>query len=116
MDKRQITSLMQRLFYGDLGPAEYVHLAEGNELNRVRVDALLEQFIPGDQLLFFVNSQNCSSGRRDEAFEKIQRLLQVGRVKVADPRFEGKVVIDPLGVGAGVRSNPSFKQTPDGAA
>jgi hypothetical protein len=103
MNNREITSLMHRLFYGDFGPADYVHLMVDDKLDRVRVNSLLERFIPGDEFLIFANSNHCALSSRADAFEHIDRFMQLGRVKIADPRFEGRVIIEPLGIGAGQR-------------
>ncbi|EGI76522.1 hypothetical protein [Hylemonella gracilis] len=37
-------------------------------------------------------------------FEHIDRFMHKGRVKIADLRFEGRVIIEPSGVGAGQRA------------
>lgn len=102
MTNREITTLMHRLFDGDLGPADYVHLMVDDKLDRARVNALLAHFIPGEQLLIFVTSNHCTFSNRTEAFEKIEQLMQLGRVIIADPKFHGHVMIEPLGVGVGL--------------
>lgn len=102
MTNREITTLMHRLFPGDLpGAGEYVHLMSDDELSRERVDALLNRYIVGNELLIFVNRNYCAFSGRAEAFEYIREFMLHGRVKIADPRFRGKVIIEPLGVGAG---------------
>ncbi|MGJ4748450.1 hypothetical protein ACQV5M_18970 [Leptospira sp. SA-E8] len=103
MNNREITSLMHRLFYGDLGPADYVHFMVDEKLDRIRVNSLLGRFIPGDEFLIYANSSHCALSSRSGAFEHSDRLMQLGRVKIADPRFEGRVIIEPSGVGAGQR-------------
>lgn len=101
MTSREITTLMHRLFRGDLGPVDYVHLMVQGQLDRARVDSLLDRYIRGDEVLIFVDSNRCAASRREFAFGFIQEFMQHGRVKVADPRFQGRVIIEPSGVGAG---------------
>lgn len=72
-----------------------------DRLNRARVSALLDRYIPGDELLIFVDRNHCAFSSRESAFEYIREFMQSGRVRIADPRFRGRVIIEPLGVGAG---------------
>ena len=102
MDNREITTLMHRLFRGELPAAgEYVHLMVDDRLDRARLHALLDRYIPGDQLLIFVDRNHCAFSDRQRAFEYVRDFMPHGRVRIADPRFRGRVIIEPLGVGAG---------------
>jgi hypothetical protein len=101
MTNREITTLMHRLFRSDLGPGEYVHLMVDGQLDRARVDELLARHIPGDELLIFVDRNHCAFSTREKAFEHIREFMPHGRVRIADPRFQGRAIIEPLGVGAG---------------
>jgi len=101
MTNREITTLMHRLFPGDLGPVDYVHLMVDGQLDRARVDALLDRYIRGDEVLIFVDINHCAAKQRKDTFNCIREFIQYGRVRVADPRFQGRVIIEPLGVGAG---------------
>lgn len=101
MTNREITTLMRRLFPGDLGPIEYEHLMVEDRLDRTRVDALLDRYIRGDELLIFVDRNHCVSATRETAFDYIREFMGHGRVRIADRRFKGRVIIEPLGVGAG---------------
>jgi hypothetical protein len=103
MNRREIITLMHRLFYGDLpnGDAYVLLGTDSSKLERVKVDALLDRYIDGPDVLLFVNENNCLAVRKGEAFKHIERMIQLGRVKVADPRFHGRVIIEPSGVGAG---------------
>ena len=92
---------MHRLFRGDLGPQEYAHLMVDDQLDRARVENLLASCIPGPDLLIFVDRNHCAFSGREDAFETIGKFMLRGRVKIADPRFQGRVIIEPLGVGAG---------------
>lgn len=101
MTNREITTLMHRLFRGDLGPGEYDHLMVDDQLDRARVDDLLERYIPGDGLLIFVDRNHCVLSSRASAFEYVREFMPHGRVRIANPSFRGRVIIEPLGVGAG---------------
>lgn len=101
MTSREITTLMRRLFRGDLGPADYLHLMVNDRLDRVLVNGLLDRYIPGEELLIFVDRNHCAFTGRERAFEYIAAFMRHGRVKIADPRFNGRVIIEPVGVGAG---------------
>ncbi|MGE0332410.1 MAG: hypothetical protein AB7P37_17160 [Ramlibacter sp.] len=91
MSSREITSLMHRLFRLDLGASEYVHLMVEDRLDQARVD----------ELLIFVDRIHWTFSNGVMAFVYIKELLPYGRVRIADPRFRGRVIIEPLGVGAG---------------
>ncbi len=101
MTNREITTLMHKLFLGDLGPADYVHLMVDDQLDQARVGTLLDRYVPGDELLIFVDQNHCAFASRESAFQYILKFMQSGRVKIADPKFRGRVIIEPLGVGAG---------------
>jgi hypothetical protein len=55
MTNREITTLMHRLFRGDLGPVDYVHLMVQGQLDRACVDALLDRYIRGDEVLMVMS-------------------------------------------------------------
>jgi hypothetical protein len=101
MTNREITTLMHRLFPTDLGPIEYVHLMVDDRLNSARLNALLDYYIPGDEVLIFGDRNHCVSSSRELAFDFVQNFMQHGRVRIADPQFRGRVIIEPLGVGGG---------------
>lgn len=97
-----IATLMRRLFSKSLGPIEYEYLMVNDELDRSRVNALLEQYIRGDELLIFVDRKHCVSAARDAAFDYILSFVAHGAVRIADPEFKGRVVVYPQGVGGGI--------------
>lgn len=101
MTNREIATLMHRLFPGDLGPADYVHLMADDRLDRARLDELLDRCLPGEELLIFVNQNYCAFSDRQGAFAHIEEFMRIGRVRIADPKFRGRVIIEPSGVGAG---------------
>lgn len=102
MTDREITTLMHRLFWSRwIGPDPYVHLMVNDALDEGRVRSLLDQYIQGDELLLFVNPQHLAFSSRRAAFGHIKSLLQHGAVRIADPQFQGRVLIEPLGVGTG---------------
>ena len=100
MTNREMTTLMHRLFPGDLpGAAEYVHLMVEGQLDRERFNALIDRYIPGNELLIFVNRNHCAVADRAGAFEHVRGFMAYGRVRIADPRFKGRVIVEPLGGG-----------------
>ncbi len=103
MTKREITTLMHRLFYGCLpGNNAWVHLMQEDEVDKQKVMLLIDEYIEGDALLLFATAQNCLCCSKVDAFENIKRLLAFGTLKIADPLFIGRVLIEPsLGAGAG---------------
>jgi hypothetical protein len=102
MTDREITTLMHRLFWSSsVGSDPFVHLMVNDALDESRVHSLLDRYIQGDELLMFVNSQHCAFSSRRDAFANLKSLLQHGTVRIADPRFRGRVIIEPLGVGTG---------------
>lgn len=102
MDAREITTLMHRLFRGDIPQTDgWVHLIVDGEFDRSRVDSLINRYIQGDELLLFVNAQHCVSSTRVDAFTHIKSLLPHGTVRIADPRFHARILINQIGVGVG---------------
>ena len=64
--------------------------------------SLLDNYIEGDELLMYVNSQHCIFSSKANAFADIKNLLAYGNIKIADPRFRGRVLINAsVGVGVG---------------
>jgi hypothetical protein len=102
MTPREITTLMHRLFRFELQGADpYVHLMVGGVLDRGRVTSLLDKHIAGDELLIFQSRARAVTSRRGGAFEIISEFIRHGQVRIADPKFRGRVIIEPMGVGAG---------------
>ncbi len=102
MNARQITTLMHKLFYGDISQADgWVHLFENGELNQARVDSLISRYIEGDELLLFVNAQHCAHTNRFSAFPYVRDFLNYGVVRIADLKFRARILIHPIGVGVG---------------
>lgn len=103
MNQREITTLMHKLFYGDIPQTDgWVHLMEDGELIPEHVMSLLDSYIEGDELLLFVDPQHCTSSSKAEAFAHIKNLLAHGNIKIADPHFRARVLINSsVGVGVG---------------
>lgn len=102
MDARQITTLMHKLFYGDIPQNDgWVNLMIDDTLSRNRVNDLIEKYIKGDELLIFVDPQHCVHSNKSVAFEHIEILIKYGTIRIADPCFHGRILINPIGVGAG---------------
>ena len=93
---------MHRLFRSELpGSHEYANLMVDEQLDRGRVKALLNRYVVGNELLIYVDLDHCAFTDREQAFEHIRDFMPHGRVRIADPRFSGRVIVEPMGVGAG---------------
>lgn len=93
---------MHKLFYGDIPQNDgWVHLMIDDSLSRERVNDLIEKYIPGDELIIFVDPQHCAFSNKFDAFEKVEALIKYGTIRIADPRFLGRILINPIGVGTG---------------
>ena len=96
---------MHRLWYGSsiTGGDDWRHLMVHDKLDQQRVFALIDDYIVGDTILMYADSQHAMACRRDQVFEQLEEWLPRGQVKLADPRFQGRVLINYLGVGVGSR-------------
>lgn len=105
MEKRGIVTLMHRLWPGPSLPTsdEWRHLFVDDKLDRTRFDALLDEYIDDEEVLIYRDSQTAMSCKRIDAFAKVAELLPRGPVKLADVRFNGRVFVHSMGVGAGHR-------------
>jgi hypothetical protein len=104
MSPRQIQSLMQRFFYGDIASNDgYCHLIRSGVLAKDAVDQLIAEYISGEHVLIYLSAQECAYCTKAEAFSYIERIYSLGRLRLASPDFQGRVLIEPIGVGAGSR-------------
>lgn len=115
---REITSLMNRLFYGSEsgGSDPWRHLldSDGN-LDRVTCTQLLTDYVPESEVLVFVDSRHAVHCSIEEAAAYIDEFMKIRRVKISNLSFTSKVVVDTIGVGQGnSRANPSFHRTASG--
>ena len=102
MNARQITTLMHKLFYGDIPHNDgWLHLMVGDSIDRNSVNGLIEKYIKGDELLIFVDPQHCVYSNKSAAFEHIETFIKRGTIRIADPNFHGRILINPIGVGCG---------------
>ncbi|MNG17244.1 hypothetical protein D3C85_972130 [compost metagenome] len=102
MDARQITTLMHKLFYGDISQEDgWVHLVVDGRLNCDKVNQLINRYITGDEVLLFVDPQHCAFSSKENAFSHVEQLIEHGTVRIADPRFNARILISPIGVGVG---------------
>jgi hypothetical protein len=102
MEPRQITTLMHRLFYGDIPDTDgWAQLMVNGELNAERVNSLINRYIKTENLLLFVNSQHCAYTLKSDAFEHTKKLILHGTVRIADPQFHARILISQIGVGVG---------------
>lgn len=104
MDKREIQTLMHRLFYDDIDQSDgWCHLMKNDQLNRELFESLLDRYFLGKFILVYQNSQQAICCQKAEGFEYVVEFLRSGPVRVADPRFQSRVLINPIGVGVGSR-------------
>ena len=102
MNKREIQTLMNRLFYGDIDQSDgWHHLLSDGHLDKDLFEEFLFSYIETDTVLVYLNGQNAVQCKASEAHQIVKDLLVHGRVKMADPKFKGRVIIDPIGVGVG---------------
>ncbi len=74
---------------------------EGGRLDKGLFEGLLAKYIEADTVLVYLNSQNAVHCKVSQAYQIVADFLPQGQVKMADPRFNGRVIIDPIGVGVG---------------
>lgn len=74
-----------------------------SKLDRQRVCGLIDDYIGGDTVLMYADCQHAIACRRDQVFEQLEEWLRQGQMKPADPRLQGRVLINYLGVGVGSR-------------
>lgn len=105
MDKRVIQTLMHRLFYGDIDQSDgWRHLVKDGHFNRELFESFLDSYIPGESVLIYQSSHRAVHCQKPEAFEHVVTFLPTGPVHIADPRFRARLLINPIGVGVGRRS------------
>jgi len=102
MNKREIITLMHKLFRGDIDTSnEYVHLFKNNELNETLFENFIETHITSDSVLIYLDSNNAVECKSNESYTHVNEYLKSGRVRIADPKFKNRVLIEPTGVGIG---------------
>jgi hypothetical protein len=103
MNPRQIKTVMNRLFYGDIPVSDgYRHLMVNGELDRGLVENLISSYITGDEVIVYRDARCCVCCPVANAYDVIRAYLSHGRVKLAAPDFSGRIIIEPIGVGAGI--------------
>jgi hypothetical protein len=106
MTPRQIQTLMNRLFYGDIPMSDgYRHLMVNGELERGLVENLVTSYIIGDKVIVYRDAQHCTCCPVEDAYDVIREYLPHGRVKLAATDFSGRIIVEPIGVGAGTRND-----------
>lgn len=80
------------------------HLLVADKLDRHRVQALIDDYIVGGTILMYSDSQHAMACSREQVFEHLEMWLPKGQVKLADPKFQGRVLIESLGVGVGSKA------------
>lgn len=100
MDKREIITLMHKLFYGRLGPsAKWTGVFTDNEkLDRLKFDTLVQSFFGDSTILIYESSLNVNECHSSQGFEYVSNYIKSGVVKIANPMFTKVIEVDPLGV------------------
>lgn len=102
MKKRQIITLMHKLFYSDINTTNgYVHLLKNDSLNRELFEIFVTNYIHDENLLIYVNSQSAFSCTLNESYEIVKSNYSKNRIKIANKSFTAKIIIEPTGVGVG---------------
>lgn len=107
MDKREIQTLMYKLFYGDIDQTDgWRHLMKDGSLDKSLFNTLLNDYIyDSPTVLVYLNAQHCTECLKEEAFDHLAEFLKSGTVRIADPRFHARLMINPIGVGIGHASS-----------
>lgn len=93
---------MRRFFYGDIPMSDgYRNVERDGSLAQDLVDKLISDYILGDQVLVYLTSEECASCLKSTAFAYIKKLYPRGRLRLASLDFQGRVLIEPIGVGLG---------------
>ena len=102
MNNREIQTLMNRLFYGDIDQSDgWCHLMKDESLDKALFEEFVAKYVEADTVLVYLNSQNSVQCEIAEAYQVTKEYLKLGRVKMADPKFKARLIIDPIGVGVG---------------
>lgn len=104
MDKREIQTLMRRLFYGDIDQSDgWQHLMRDGKLSQELFEMLLNRYISSESVLIYLDAQRAVHCPRAEAFKHAADFLEYGPVRITDPKIQSRILINPIGVGAGSR-------------
>lgn len=103
MNPRRVHELMTANFPSvDLATLDWVNVLEANGTIRHPVlDALIGRFIRADDVLVEVNRKLGDLMQRDQVIPYVQEHIGTGRIRLADRRFHGYVLIGTNGVAAG---------------
>ena len=104
MESREIQTLMHRLFYGDINQSDgWRNLFKNGSLDQDLFEHFLASYITEDSVLIYLDSQHSIHCQKQDAFSHVSEFLKSGAVRMSDPRFKAKILINPIGVGVGER-------------
>ncbi len=99
---------MHRLFYSDIDTADgYKHLYKNNELDEKLYNEFIHSYINTDSILIYVNSQEAIETNIEESYSYVKEHVKNNRVRIADPEFKAKIILEPSGVGIGALTSSS---------
>ena len=102
MNKREIITLMHKLFRGDIySPDGYIHLFKNDCLDEKLLSNFLSKYNINDTILIYLDSNNVVECKANNSYKIIKEFVKSGRVRIADPDFKNRALIEPTGVGIG---------------
>jgi len=108
MNKREIVTLMHKLFPGDIDKSNgYEHIYKDDELDETMLNNFLAKYINTDNVFIYVNSQNAFECKTPNIYKCIQPHVKNERIRIATPDFNVKIITELTGVAAGSITNRS---------
>jgi hypothetical protein len=102
MNTRQIVTLMHKLHSGGVNTSDgYEHLMVDGRLELKKFKSFVCRYIKEEKMVFYANSQLVGFGDIQDAFEFTVRNMADNRIRIASTDFQGKIIIEPTGVGIG---------------
>ena len=77
MNKREIITLMHRLFYGDIDISDgYQHLYVNDELDESKYSEFIQSYIRGNTILIYVNSQEAIESNIKDSYLYVKQHMK----------------------------------------
>ena len=93
---------MHKLFAYDIDKSDgYKHLFTKDELDKSKLNELLQEYISSDTVLVYVNSQNVFECDKNELYKNIKPFIKNDRIRIASPDFNEKILTETTGVAIG---------------
>lgn len=105
MNRREIQSLMRRIFYFRISTKDaYRHLMKDEMLDAGLVKGLINDYIHTEDVIVYVNAQKCAHVVMKDAYNLICEFREhnpQSAVQVVASDFSSRVLIEPIGVAVG---------------